>query len=83
MNPDVDFKNDDVTGSRPQEKVEILRHVFDRFEIFIRLSENGQFRGIEEIKINEDFMTVAQKLRNIRSGTLEEYYPQDEPTDGK
>lgn len=83
MNPDYQVRNDDVTGSRPAEKFQILRYPFDRFEIFVQLADNGQFRGISEIRINADFLTIEQKIKNIGSAKLEEFYPQDEPISGK
>lgn len=53
---------------------------FDRYEIEVKLDENGRFLGIVGINVQRDFLSTLQRLDHIRSiGYLDlsEKYPEE------
>lgn len=52
----------DRTGSHDSRpNFRLVQFPIDRFEIVVRLSESNQFMGIEEIRVNKEFMEFAKK----------------------
>jgi len=61
----------DVTGLR---KVIIP---FDRYEVTVIVNEKNEFVGIEEIKINRNFMSFWQKAADVQFHDIEEFYKEE------
>lgn len=40
----------------------IVVYPFDRYEIKIRLSSSNEFLGIEEVKLNQEFLAHRQRI---------------------
>lgn len=57
----VDQKRRNIgTGSDSSEYVTVL-YPFEMFEIIVKLTLDGKFVGIEEIRINKDFRSYKNK----------------------
>jgi hypothetical protein len=68
------LNNDRVEGGS-QETRRIIRYPFDRFEVKVILNDRDQFVGIEEIKINTEFLSLKQKISLSKcTRDIEEYY---------
>lgn len=54
---------------------------FDKYIIKIRLSSTNEFLGIEEVKVNKEFLSYSQQLTALSSQgyhDVEEYYQEEE-----
>jgi len=47
---------------------------FDKYEVVVKLNESNKFIGIEEIKINKDFLSFSQKTSKIGYLDVSEFY---------
>lgn len=54
-------------------RIKIIEYPFERYIIKVRLSLENEFLGITEIKINKDFRSIENRLRNVRVHNLEEF----------
>ena len=61
------------TGS-DQEVHELISVPFDRYEIIVRVSSGGKFRGIEGLHVRQDFLTSEQRVRASGYFDVEEFY---------
>ena len=53
----------------------------DRYEITVKLTRDGRFLGIEEVRVNKHFLDHLQQLRAVRpsgSQALDDYYRLEE-----
>lgn len=63
------------TGSKSfKDNVKIIEYPFDRFDISVEVGPNNEFLGIVAVKINKDFLSYAQKLRNATVHDMGEFY---------
>jgi hypothetical protein len=49
------------TGSEFESKFDIINYPFEMYDIKVKLTIDGKFAGIEEVKINEDFRSYTNK----------------------
>lgn len=49
---------------------------FGQYEILIRLSQNGQFIEVVEIRINKDFRSYSQRISSMGHHNVEQFYDQ-------
>ena len=61
------------TGSEFESKYTIIDYLFDKFNIKVKLTMNGKFVGIEEIKINEDFRSYANRTPQKIFSLIDEF----------
>ncbi len=63
-----------VTGSHDQEDGKYLIYPFDHYEIKVKLSYDGKFLGVSEVKINKDFL--SHKIKSTPKGyhDVDEFY---------
>ena len=52
----------------------IITYPLDKYEIKIRVGKNGEFIGVEEIKINKNFIDYKQQSSNKGYHDVSEYY---------
>ena len=75
------FDKKDYTGEPVlPEKMEnsILKIVpFNQYLIVVRLTDDGRFIGIEEIRINKDFRSFNQKISQRIIHFIDEYKPEE------
>ena len=63
------------TGSGDIEKIgKTLDYKFGKYIIKIALSDNNEFRGITELKINKDFLEFKKKSTPKGFHDVEEFY---------
>jgi len=48
-------KEIDVTGRKSEEYVTRV-YIFDKYDIIVKMTTDGRFVGIEEVRVNKDFM---------------------------
>lgn len=67
------------TGSHDEhEDYKTVICLFDKYEIVIRLSPANEFIGIEQVKINKDFLSLEQKLSLQNYFNVEQFYKEEE-----
>lgn len=54
-------------------RIKIIEYPFERYIIKVGLSLENEFLGITEVKINKDFRSIENRLRNVRVHNLEEF----------
>ena len=62
---DFDYFELQKNGTGSQDKIpesKIIVYSFDKYQIKVRLTLNNEFIGIEEIKVNKEFLTHKQKI---------------------
>jgi hypothetical protein len=47
---------------------------FDKYEITVKLSQNNEFLGIVEIKVNKDFLSFKEKTTPKGYHDVDEFY---------
>jgi len=67
----------DSTGNLPLAQLRIVRYPFDKYEINVRVTPDGKFVDIWEVKVNQDFLSRDQRLQAIRSNDVGHFYPED------
>jgi hypothetical protein len=64
MNLDEESKTpklkDNGTGSKPVDEFISIVYPFEKFEIVVKITTDGKFVGIEEVRINKDFRSFSQ-----------------------
>ncbi len=58
------------------EGAQIIVYPFGPYEILIRLSQDGLFIEVVEIRINKDFRSYSQKISSIGRHNVEQFYDQ-------
>lgn len=64
-------------GTSPSEETKTVEINFDRYMIKVVLSQRNEFIGINEVRINKDFLSYANKLNLMNSSDnsdVESYY---------
>ena len=74
-------ENTPPTGElRPSEKEiegsQIIVYPFGPYEILIRLSQDGQFIEVVELRINKDFLSYSQRISSMGHHNVEQFYDQ-------
>ena len=66
------------SGTGSSSTVDYTRKVvpFDRYEIVVKLTSDGKFAGIEEVRINKDFRNYSQRVHQ-RAFEYVDSYPQE------
>jgi len=59
-----------------EEDYKLIEYKYDKFIIIIKISEDQRFLGIEEIKINQDFMNYKQKANLGTLSIIDNYKPE-------
>jgi uncharacterized protein (TIGR04255 family) len=59
---------------REQKEFKIIVIPFGRYNIGMRLSENNEFRGIESVEVNKDFLTYKQRVTPKGFHDVNEFY---------
>ena len=63
------------TGSQePPKDYKEITYPFGKYEITVRLTQNNEFIGISEVKINKDFLSFEQKTTTKGFHDVEEFY---------
>jgi hypothetical protein len=76
---EIGHQNTEIaTGARPDEPVQIVPFLFDRYEIMVKVTPSGQFLGISEIRVNRDFLSQAQRLGATSHQDVDEFYRPNE-----
>jgi hypothetical protein len=71
----TDYKREDRgTGSTPKEYVTRI-YPFDKYIIVVKLTVDGRFVGIEEVRVNKDFRSFQQRAQE-RFEYVDEYEPE-------
>lgn len=67
-----------ATGERyePEEHI-IIKYVVGRYDVFIKLSPDNKFKGIERINVNKDFRRYREIISNIPFRFIDEYEPDE------
>ena len=47
---------------------------FDKYEIWVRLTEDGKFVDIAEVRINRDFLSPTQRVGKSGYFDVDEFY---------
>lgn len=50
---------------------------FGRYQIKVALGPNNEFRGIVEIRVARDFLSVEQRIASTGNIDVEEFYPKE------
>ncbi len=64
------------TGSALAEGYRTISYPFEKYEIIVRLTLDGRFVGIEEIRINKDFRSYAQSKPQKIFRDIDRYKPE-------
>ena len=56
-----DFNIEQGTGDNLEQSFKMINYPFEMYEILVKLTFDGKFIGIDEIKLNEDFRTFKNK----------------------
>jgi len=54
-------------------QIKVIEYPFERYIIKVGLSPENEFLGITEVKVNKDFRSIENRLRNVKVHNLEEY----------
>lgn len=76
-NEDSDYarlRNRGTGSHEAPEKYKLIVYPFGKYLITIKLSPNNEFVGIEEVKINKDFLSYKQKIPSKGFHDVEEFY---------
>jgi hypothetical protein len=76
-NEDFDYttlRNRGTGGREAPENYKLVVYPFGRYLITIKLSLNNEFIGIEEVKVNKDFLSYKQKIPSKGFHDVEEFY---------
>lgn len=71
------IKNQGTGGSSLFENSKVIVYPFGRYEVKIRLTLNNEFIGIEEIKINKDFLSQKERLAISNIIDVNEFYKEE------
>lgn len=71
------IKNQGTGGSSFLEDFKVIVYPFGKYEVKIRLTPNNEFIGIEEIKINKDFLSYEDKLSISKIIDVNEFYKEE------
>ena len=71
------FKNQGTGSYGDFENHRIETFPFGKYEISIRLSPSNEFMGIEEIKVNKDFLSFKQKITISGFHDIEQFYEKE------
>lgn len=72
----TDHKNKDAgTGSASTIEYVTLIYPFEKYEILVKLTVDGRFVGIEEVRINKDFRSYKQSTPQKIFSQIDEYEP--------
>ncbi len=63
-----------ATGAEPPQQLFLRRIKFDRYEVLLRLTADGRFVDIAEIRVSADFRTPEQQLASARSADVDDFY---------
>lgn len=66
-----------ATGEHGQNKTLKKKVSFDRYEIFVELTEDGKFIGISSIKIKKSFIDSFSESHSSDVFDVEEYYNEE------
>jgi len=78
---DSTFTNniDDETGSHFVEKdIKIIDYPFGKYQIKVKISDEGKFLGIIQVNLGKEFLSRAQRLSSFEVHDIEEFYKEDE-----
>lgn len=73
-NSDEKPKLKEETGNHDIDEYIIKEYPFDKYCVRIKLTQNNEFAGIEEIKINKKFLSDKQKTIPSGFHDIEEFY---------
>jgi len=65
----------EITGLKDEDK-SIHYYVFGRYVIGVKLSSNGKFLGITEVRIDQDFRSHEQKIPRTAIQNIGDYVPE-------
>ena len=66
----------EFTGSKSRDEY-IRLYPFGRYVIAVRLSGDGKFLGIEEVRIDRDFRSYEQKIPEKAFRNIGDYVPEE------
>jgi len=72
---DIPHSGIEFTGSKGED-ASILYYVFGRYVIAVKLSSNGKFLGITEVRIDQDFRSHEQKIPRTTIQNIGDYVPE-------
>lgn len=81
---DIDYEELKKQGTGSHDLLADSRIVevpFDKYTIKVRLSPTNEFLGIEEVKVNKEFLSYSQQLTILKSQgyhDVEDYYQAEE-----
>lgn len=73
-----DFKNKGTSGYNLADEYKIIVQPFDKYEIKIKLSAEGKFVDIVEVKINKRFLSQKQKISSFGVHNVDDFYKEKE-----
>jgi hypothetical protein len=72
----IDHKDRYVgTGSSSTKDYVTLDYPFEKYQITVKLTSDGRFVGIEEVRINKDFRSYKQSIPQKIFRDIDEYQP--------
>jgi hypothetical protein len=72
----IDHKEEDKgTGGTSKEYVTRI-YPFDKYLIVVKLTADGRFVGIEEVRVNKDFRSYKQRASQEIFNYVDEYKPE-------
>jgi hypothetical protein len=64
------------TGSTSAKEYVTINYPFEKYEIIVKLTMDGRFVGIEEVRINKDFRSYKQSIPQKIFRDIDEYKPE-------
>ncbi len=64
------------TGSTSTKDFVTLEYPFERYVITVKLTSDGRFVGIEEVRINQDFRSYKQSVPQKIYRDIDRYEPE-------
>ena len=75
---DQDFLQGGSTGSHGlSEDYQIIIRPLGKYAVKVKLTPEGKFIDVIEVKINADFLSYRQKIASLDSLDVEDFYRED------